>query len=956
MKNNTEPTNTERQLLMREIAFEKSLFANVLQQANISYVLYNDEWDVSSFWFCTLWNNHYASPDRLPIQIKQLTENFNTQEQIVVLTFHHAFWKIKLKEIELVQDYYYLLTIENLSGYFDNDLRRVFFEKSTFALLYIGSQHQVVDANLQFIKNFGALAAHSTIEQFRNRPFYQALIQALDNNEPITQHNFLEHNKWWNLTINTIADNDAVIGALAYFEDVTGQKNNNDAIAQQHVLYEYFFNESPVGIFFYDKHLKITHLNGQFSKIVNIPSANLIGLDMSQIKDTRVLPALNDALAGKFGEYLGHYRTTYGNYHIYVSLKTFPLYADKLQKQLVGAVAILSDLTKEHQIEEQLKFSEKQFEVAFENSPDAISVSEMLSGKYVKINKGFETLSGYHKNQVLNKTSIELGIWKSETDRINYIRDIKAHGYVSNRELKLVLEGNQERTMLLTSHIIVLNNEQYLLTIARDVEELKRLEQKALEAKARYQTYFNEAPDGIAVIDENFRLQNANAMFCENTDLTPNNFIKHRLPELYDDQFVWQKYKEELNLNGKTKFEIRKKNKNNNFIWVLIDIVRVNVEEFLVFEKNINQRKTIENRYKQFKDISDSSNIGHVVVGQNNQISYINNHYAYSLGYSPDEMIGHKITDFFSSEQQQKLREVTLRLQNKLKINSEIVWHQKRNLEKVPMLVSGIVVKQENHDSYVTISAINIAEQIELENSLRNAMQKAKEADYLKTAFLSNMSHEIRTPMNGILGFAEILKDPDLSHELRVEYIEFIDRSGQYLLEIIDDIIDIAKIEANQLRIFKNNFNLVELLQSLQNFFDLAKKQRNKAHLKIIADIPDQKLDVFSDKTRINQIFMNLIGNALKFTHQGSITFGYKNIGATNIQCYVKDTGIGIAPDQQHVIFDRFRQAEDFMSKQFEGTGLGLSISRGLVEMLGGQIWLESVPDKGSTFYFTIQI
>jgi signal transduction histidine kinase/ligand-binding sensor domain-containing protein len=237
---------------------------------------------------------------------------------------------------------------------------------------------------------------------------------------------------------------------------------------------------------------------------------------------------------------------------------------------------------------------------------------------------------------------------------------------------------------------------------------------------------------------------------------------------------------------------------------------------------------------------------------------------------------------------------------------------------------------------------------------LVEAKEKAEESDKLKTAFLANMSHEIRTPMNGIIGFTDLLKEPELAGDMQLEYIDVIQKSSSRMLRIINDLIDISKIEAGQITIIKEKVNIDAMLHELFIFFkpDADIKGIYFIHQKNTGQ-PDYFVNV--DKARITQVFSNLINNALKFTTKGQITFGYTKKEKV-YEFYVHDTGCGIPYEMKDTVFERFRQAGNSHEKYTEGSGLGLSISKAIVEMHGGKIWVVSVPDSGSIFYFTLPV
>ncbi len=239
------------------------------------------------------------------------------------------------------------------------------------------------------------------------------------------------------------------------------------------------------------------------------------------------------------------------------------------------------------------------------------------------------------------------------------------------------------------------------------------------------------------------------------------------------------------------------------------------------------------------------------------------------------------------------------------------------------------------------------------------AKEKAEESDRLKSAFLSNMSHEIRTPMNAIIGFSQILKDTNISKEAHSEYTDIIINKGNLLMNIINDIIDISKVEADKIEIAKSVCNVEMIMDEIQAGFINAGAGAKKGNLKLLFEKSgNQKgLMIFSDPFRLKQILANLIDNAIKFTSSGFVKVGYGIVNGKDgdfVKFRIEDTGIGIAPENIDLIFNRFRQIEDTHTREFGGTGLGLAITKKLVHLLKGKIWVDSEFGKGSTFYFTI--
>jgi len=237
---------------------------------------------------------------------------------------------------------------------------------------------------------------------------------------------------------------------------------------------------------------------------------------------------------------------------------------------------------------------------------------------------------------------------------------------------------------------------------------------------------------------------------------------------------------------------------------------------------------------------------------------------------------------------------------------------------------------------------------------LNQAKEKAEESDHLKSAFLANMSHEIRTPLNSIVGFSGLLNDPDFDEEQRKEFIKTIVDSGNSLMVIISDIMDLSMLESKQLKIRNERFFVNRVFADLEKEFRI-RAEENEIEFKVNIPNQSENIEIESDIYRLKQICNNLIGNALKFTSVGFIEIGYLQ-NKNKIEFYVKDSGIGIAAVNRQKIFERFRQADITKTRKYGGNGLGLAISKTLVEILGGEIWVESEEDIGSIFYFTIPL
>ncbi|MBN1949962.1 MAG: PAS domain-containing protein [Bacteroidales bacterium] len=343
----------------------------------------------------------------------------------------------------------------------------------------------------------------------------------------------------------------------------------------------------------------------------------------------------------------------------------------------------------------------------------------------------------------------------------------------------------------------------------------------------------------------------------------------------------------------------------------------------------------------------------------NQNIIYINNQFEKIWGRKKEELIEnpYKITEWIHPEDLTDI-EPWVNL-NSLPDDSPYTEHYRivRPDGEVRWLWSRIFpVKDKTGRKYRLVGiASDITEQKEYEEALTIAKEKAQESDMLKSSFLANISHEIRTPMNGIIGFSELLSREDIDSDTRQSYVNIMKKSSEQLIRIIDDIIDFAKLEANQIRIEKASMNINTMLDQLLTQYNNQLGIMNKASVTLLVNkaLPDVASSVISDEQRVRQVLMHLLDNACKYTVEGFIEFGY-TLSGEQVEFFVKDSGIGIPGEKFDLIFEQFRQGDEGHTRRYGGTGLGLPIAKALVNLLGGSIRLESVPEKGSTFYFTI--
>lgn len=372
---------------------------------------------------------------------------------------------------------------------------------------------------------------------------------------------------------------------------------------------------------------------------------------------------------------------------------------------------------------------------------------------------------------------------------------------------------------------------------------------------------------------------------------------------------------------------------------------------------DVTEKKKTESRLKLLSKSVEQSPVAIIITDEKGLIFYVNPVYTRLTGFGMEEIVGlrPRIFDVANHSDQTIFEEMQRCLNahtdwqgeflNKKK-NGETFWEKN--------YISPMVDETGHITNYILIKE-DISIQKKLIGDLKEARDKAEVSQRLKSAFLANMSHEIRTPLNGILGFTELLtSDPDLPKEQREEYGLIIRRSANGLLQIINDVLELSKLESEQPAMMQEVFNLNHFLNSLYQLYRKKMKDSGKGHIGLHLCIPDDEIEVVGDENRLNQVMINLLDNALKFTEEGEIRFGISGTAGGKIELMVSDTGIGIKPEKQEIIFEQFIQGDDRISRQYGGTGLGLSIVKKLTSMMGDGVKLESEPGQGSTFRFNL--
>ena len=575
-----------------------------------------------------------------------------------------------------------------------------------------------------------------------------------------------------------------------------------------------------------------------------------------------------------------------------------------------------------------------------------------------------------HFNGEVDKYEVEYRIL-TRTGEYKWFYDI---GSIANRDSKgnplnitgLVLDitdrkYSDEQTLHLLTEVSA--SHRKLLTV---IDDQKRADMALRNSETRLHTLIQTIPDLIWVKDTEGVYLLCNTMFerffgAKEADIvgkTDYDFVDKTLADFFrvHDRKAMAAGKPTINEewitfadDGRLVFLETIKTPMYNSEGMVIGILGIG--------RDLTQRKiagkALSESYERYKKLTQISPIGIFQTDEKGLTTFVNPAWCEISGLTFEDALGvnwlkavhpdDKETLFEGWQKAKKLNKNSLSDYRFVRPDRSVAW------------VMGQAVPETNTEGK-TIGYIgtitDITERKIAEEELIKAKEHAEESDRLKSAFLANMSHEIRTPMNGILGFAGLLKEPNLTGEEQEEYIKVIEKSGARMLNIINDIVSISKVESGQMEITVNETNINEQIKYINTFFKPEAMQKG-IQIGYTNALPDKEAIIRTDREKIYTILSNLIKNAIKFTSSGVIEFGYEKKGKY-FEFFVNDTGLGILHEQKEFIFERFRQGSESLNRNYEGAGLGLSISKAYVEMLGGKIWVESEFGKGSTFYFTI--
>lgn len=516
-----------------------------------------------------------------------------------------------------------------------------------------------------------------------------------------------------------------------------------------------------------------------------------------------------------------------------------------------------------------------------------------------------------------------------------------------------------------------------VVVVFRNVTEELNIQKRIKQNAERYKTVFENTGAATCIIENDRILSMVNSRFAELSGYSVSEIVNN----LMWTEIVVEEDKEKMIRQHKLRredknaalnnyeFRLITKNREIKDVFMTIDIIpgtKKSVASIIdITERKQSENDLLKQNLRYFTLLENLNGmVYHCKNDGNWTMTFVSQGSVVITGYSPEEFIVEDISfnDVILPKYRKYLWDTwQIKLKNREPLEEEYeiltssgeikwVWERGRGvfnedgtLKHLEGFITDITERKKAKDKLINTNI-----------ELVKAKEKAEESSLLKTAFLQNVSHEIRTPMNGILGFADLLRDPQVTEEEQKEYIDVIERSGKRMLNTINDIMDISKIESGQIDLIFEDVNVEDLIKELSSFF---KPEIDKIGLKFIVSKTTfiHGLLIKTDYEKLYAALANLLKNAIKYTNEGFIEFGCTRKNDI-VEFYVNDTGIGISEDRQKAIFERFVQADIGERKAYEGSGLGLAIAKAYIDMLGGNLWVESGKNSGSQFFISLPI
>jgi len=622
--------------------------------------------------------------------------------------------------------------------------------------------------------------------------------------------------------------------------------------------------------------------------------------------------------------------------------------------ELLYVEGLINDITEQKLIEEALQVSEAKFRSLVEES--LMGVYIIQDGKFPYINPRTAEIFGYTVDEILSSVSVADIIYEEDLNLVQKNIEKRISGEV--KTLHYSFRGKKKDNTIIDVEVMgsftIYDGKPAVIGTILDITKRKKTEKELTKLSRAVE----QSPASIIITDTDGNIEYVNPKFCEITGYSQDEVLR-RNPQLlkygnYPESFyknLWDTIKSGQEWRG----EFHNKKKNGESFWESASISPIkdangNITNFLAVKENITERKKTDGELRKLSRAVEQNSATIIITNTNWQIEYVNPKYSELTGYTAEEVAGKKprCLEYIQASSDGYKNFIGF-VQRGGEWRGEFL-NKKKNGEEFWELASISSIK--NHDGETTHYLIikeDITQRKKAEEELKLAKEKAEEMNRLKSAFLANMSHELRTPMVAILGYSDILRKESDNPNLQEMSNEIYD-SSRRLMNTLNLLLDLSKIEANKETI---NYLEIDVGAVVEEEFAIYEGLAKKKNLFYIVNKPAEPIITLLDERMLRQIINNLASNAVKFTDTGRVVLTVKKElkdEKENVLIKVSDTGIGIHPKSQKIIFEAFRQISEGLARKFEGTGLGLTVTKKYIELMNGEIEIESEPGRGSIF------
>ncbi|PSK82035.1 PAS domain S-box protein [Prolixibacter denitrificans] len=767
---------------------------------------------------------------------------------------------------------------------------------------------------------------------------------------------------WFTYTSEPIAwnDRDALIITAT---NITQRKQTEEELRRSEERFQSMAQAATVGIFRTRPDGYTTYVNPKWSELSGLPLSQATGYGWMEA----VHPDDRDWLLQRWSDDRESSHESVAEYRFlrpdgtvrWVLGDAVPEFDSR--GELISFVGTITDITQQKQAQQEIRQSEEKYKYLFYQNPQPLLIYCTESLRFIEVNERAIRHYGYSREEFLNMTVEDIRPPEDAAAVRKAIKEQKTKykDYGTWRHLK---KNGEVIQVEIANHEIEYNGKPARIVLINDVTERLKAQQKLEESEKS----LNTAQEIARMGDWEYDLVHNQTTWSDNNfrlfDLVPGEtkptfeyFINRVHPE--DRKLVELANRKMMETHQPTDFDFRITDKNGQTIWLSNNIVPYFKDGQLIRLKGVNiditERKQILERLKLLNTSIEQSPISIVITDPEGVIEFVNPNFTRKTGYLFNEAVGNTMriiksgahTNQFYREMWETIKSGKVwngEIQNRKK-NGELFWDK--------VLISPVKDDHSQITHFVSIKE-DITEKKRLFDELVEAKEKAEESNRLKSAFLANISHEIRTPMNSILGFSELLQSSDLSVEEKEEFFDIIEQSGKRMLKTITKIVEISRLDTNQVELVASTVPVNLMLRKLEQQFKTRASERQLV-LSLEPGLPDEQALVHTDEEKLETVVRYLLNNAFKYTHRGSVRFGYRPNGKM-LQFFVEDTGIGMNESACRKIFRPFVQTDGTYTRSYEGLGLGLVIAKGYVEKLGGKIELESEFKKGTTVTFTL--